>query len=88
MQRLEADWRTRMRSAVDAETRSWCRLEEYVTVGRPGEVIVRTANELGSEIIVMGVQRRGALDLMMFGSTAHRVVREAPCPVMTIRANA
>jgi nucleotide-binding universal stress UspA family protein len=33
----------------------------------------------------MGVQGRGAADLLFFGSTAHHVVRQAACPVLTLR---
>jgi nucleotide-binding universal stress UspA family protein len=36
-------------------------------------------------LIVMGVQGRGAADLLFFGSTTQHVVREAPCPVLTLR---
>jgi nucleotide-binding universal stress UspA family protein len=35
-------------------------------------------------VIVMGVDGRNALDLMLFGSTSHHVIRKAPCPVLTI----
>jgi nucleotide-binding universal stress UspA family protein len=33
----------------------------------------------------MGVNGRGAADLLLFGSTTHHVVREASCPVLTVR---
>jgi nucleotide-binding universal stress UspA family protein len=34
---------------------------------------------------VLGVNGRGAIDRMLFGSTAQAVVRQAACPVLTIR---
>jgi len=37
------------------------------------------------DLIVMGVQGRGAADLLFCGSTAQHVVREASCPVLTLR---
>jgi nucleotide-binding universal stress UspA family protein len=40
-----------------------------------------------SDLIVIGVQGRGAVNLMVFGSTTHHVVREATCPVLTLRAS-
>ena len=41
--------------------------------------------ERESDLIVMGVHGRGALDLMVFGSNTHTVIRQAHCPVLTVR---
>jgi nucleotide-binding universal stress UspA family protein len=75
----------RLREAIPEEARDWCRPEEIVSTGKPYAAILREAREKGSELIVMGVRGRGALDLALFGSTTHHVVRQAPCPVLTIR---
>jgi nucleotide-binding universal stress UspA family protein len=37
------------------------------------------------ELIVMGTHGRGALTHALLGSVAEKVVRSAPCPVLTIR---
>ena len=58
---------------------------ESSTRGRAHEEIVRIAREREAQVVVMGVHGRSALDLMMFGSTTHHVVRAASCPVLTIR---
>jgi len=34
---------------------------------------------------VAGVRGRGAVDLALFGSTTHRVIQLAPCPVLVVR---
>ena len=56
--------------------------------GSPGEVILQTAEESGADLIVIGV-RPPAGHLMstthLGGSTAHRVVVGANCPVLTVR---
>jgi universal stress protein A len=49
------------------------------------EEIVKTAAEEGADYIVMGTHGRGALDRLLLGSVADRVVRTAPCPVVTVR---
>ena len=36
------------------------------------------------DLIVLGIRGRNALDLMLFGSTANQVVRQATCPVLTV----
>jgi nucleotide-binding universal stress UspA family protein len=55
-------------------------------VGRAYKEILRVAQDQFADLIVMGVQGRGAVDLMFFGSTTNHVVRQAACPVLTIRA--
>src|SRR5688572_7310598 len=71
---------SRLRAAVPSDARNWCHTEEIVTRGRAPEEIVRIAREGEADVVVMGVHGRSALDLMMFGSTTHHVVRVASCP--------
>ncbi|MBV5336879.1 MAG: universal stress protein, partial [Deltaproteobacteria bacterium] len=56
-----------------------------VVTGVPYEEIIRTATEKELSLIVIGTHGRTGLDHLIFGSTAERVVRSSPCPVMTIR---
>lgn len=59
--------------------------ETMVIAGVPYEEIIRVATEKESSLIIIGTHGRTGLDHLIFGSTAERVVRGAPCPVMTIR---
>lgn len=59
--------------------------ETMVVTGVPYEEIIRAATEKESSLIVIGTHGRTGLDHLIFGSTAERVVRSAPCPVLTIR---
>jgi universal stress protein A len=61
------------------------RYEKEIITGVPYEEIVRVAKEKEISMIVIGTHGRTGLDHLIFGSTAERVVRTAPCPVMTIR---
>ncbi len=83
---LERNARDRLRQAVPDEAREWCRPEEIVASGRSYRQILKTAEERSADVIVMGVTGRSAVDLMLFGSTTHHVVREARVPVFTIRS--
>jgi nucleotide-binding universal stress UspA family protein len=56
-----------------------------VQTGAPFEEIVRTAEEERAGMIVMGTHGRGGLNHMLLGSVAERVIRLAPCPVLTVR---
>jgi nucleotide-binding universal stress UspA family protein len=53
--------------------------------GKPHVQILEVAAEEHSDIIIIGVQGRNALDMALFGSTTNQVVRRASCPVLTLR---
>ncbi len=54
-------------------------------VGSPFNEIVRYAEEQQIDLIVIGTHGRGGLGHMLLGSVAEKVVRKAPCPVLTVR---
>jgi nucleotide-binding universal stress UspA family protein len=56
-----------------------------VQVGSPFFEIVRYAQEQHIDLIVIGTHGRGPLGHMLLGSVAEKVVRKAPCPVLTVR---
>jgi nucleotide-binding universal stress UspA family protein len=60
-------------------------VRELVVQGKPATEILRVAREEESDIIVLGTHGKGVLDHALFGSTTERVVRRAPCPVLTCR---
>jgi nucleotide-binding universal stress UspA family protein len=55
-----------------------------VVIGDPGEEIVRTAEEEGIDLIVMGTHGRKGLDRTLFGSVAGYVVKHSSVPVLTV----
>ena len=57
----------------------------YIKKGIPFDEITKAAKELGSDIIVMGTRGMTGIDHVFFGSTAERVVRTSPIPVLTVR---
>ncbi|MEK7715145.1 MAG: universal stress protein, partial [candidate division NC10 bacterium] len=54
-------------------------------VGVPFEEIVKAAEKEGADMIVMGTHGRSGLNRLLLGSVAERVIRLAPCPVLTVR---
>ena len=61
------------------------RYETLVVNGWPGEAVLKAARDLDADLIVMGTHGRRGLAHLMIGSVAERVVRAAPCPVLTVR---
>lgn len=83
---LEKDARERLRQLVPAEARDWCRTREEVVGGRPWREILRLAEEREVELVVMGVRGRNPVDIALFGSTTHHVIRGARCPVLVVHS--
>jgi nucleotide-binding universal stress UspA family protein len=54
-------------------------------VGGPARMIADVARRRASDLIVMGTHGRSGFAHLMLGSVAERVVRTAPCAVLTVR---
>lgn len=59
-------------------------VSHHVAMGDVAEQIVEFATENKGDMIVMGTHGYKGLEKIMFGSVADKVVRSAPCPVLTI----
>jgi universal stress protein A len=89
---------------VYADARQWAsdRLDAWGTEGRgegldvetqfreglAHEQIVAAITETGADLVVMGTEGRGGIGRVLLGSTADRVIRLAPCPVLAVRDSA
>lgn len=60
-------------------------VESVMRRGAPFVEIIRYAKENDVDLIVIGSHGRGAVMHMLLGSVAEKVVRKAPCPVLTVR---
>ena len=85
-ERLKAETHVRLQALIPAAVRERCWVETAVVEGRAYREIVREATERGAALIVLGVHGRGAVDLLIFGSTAYHVVRAATCPVLVVHS--
>lgn len=81
------EWETRAaRRLVETVPASSCAPTVLKTlIGSPYSSIVRYAEQHHVDLIVLGTHGRGPLGHMLLGSVAERVVRSAPCPVLTVR---
>ena len=68
-----------------AELRGSLSIQRAVRTGPPFLEIVRYAQEKKIDLIVLGTHGRSGLAHMLMGSVAEKVVRKAPCPVLTVR---
>jgi universal stress protein A len=56
-----------------------------VRIGIPYEEILKEAEAVGPDLIVVGAKLGAALGPFLLGGTAERVARHAPCPVLVMR---
>jgi nucleotide-binding universal stress UspA family protein len=80
--------RRRLHELIPQEARTRCTVETAIVRGGVYREILRQAADQRSDLIVMGVHGRGAVDALLFGSTAHHVIRASTCPVLIVRAAA
>jgi nucleotide-binding universal stress UspA family protein len=82
---FEASAQRRLDGLITDEVRTWAKPATVVLHGKPYRRILEIAAQDKTDLIVMGVRGRNPLDLMLFGSTTNHVVRQASCPVLTLR---
>jgi nucleotide-binding universal stress UspA family protein len=74
----------RLEESVPDDQREGCRVNSKVRIGKAYEQIIQLAVEAQTDLVIMGVRGRGALDTALFGSTTYRVIQLGPCPVLAI----
>jgi nucleotide-binding universal stress UspA family protein len=84
-----ADLEQRERKALDTSVaeikEQGLEVEPIFILGRAYQEIVKTAKELDVDVITMATHGNKGLSHFVFGSTAEKVVRLAPCPVLTVK---
>lgn len=59
--------------------------QSRITPGMPSQQIKKMAKERDTDLVVLGTHGWTGLEHVLLGSTAERVVRDAPCPMLTVR---
>jgi nucleotide-binding universal stress UspA family protein len=86
---LQEDWmreaKARIEQTLSADERTKYNARLLTALGHPVVEVLKYANEHPIDLIVLGTHGRGPLGHVLMGSVAERVVRKAPCPVLTVR---
>lgn len=86
---MRKDWERvatdRMQALIPVGAADWCEPVPIITSGKAAAAITDTAESRGADIIVLGAHGHSAIEVALFGSTTHRVIRDAQCPVLTVR---
>lgn len=76
----------KLRQLVPPEAELWCQPGCCVEPGAPAEKILTVANRLHTDLIVLGARPAKGLATHLDMGTVHKVVSQATCPVLTVRA--
>jgi len=82
---MEKSARAELEKSFVDEMKGLKDVEHVVLKGIPYEEISKFAGEKQIDLVVLGTHGRRGIDRMLFGSTAEQVVRNAPCPVLSVR---
>lgn len=80
----EEDARSRLRKMAESRLKGF-KTEIDVEVGEPANIIVKQAVKLRADLVIMATHGREGLKRLLLGSVAEHVVRNCPCPTLTVR---
>jgi nucleotide-binding universal stress UspA family protein len=72
-------------SCLSSEFKQAVETQTLVEVGQAADRLIEAAKEKKPDLIVMATHGRTGLSHALMGSVAEKVVRQAPCPVLTVR---
>jgi nucleotide-binding universal stress UspA family protein len=78
--------RQRLHALATEHAQAWCAINEAIAIDRAYKAVLQRASTDDTDLIVMGAQGRGSVELKLYGSNTQHVVRAATCPVLTVRA--
>jgi len=81
----KAEDRKQLDEFIPPELKKGITVETIHRVGIPFMEIIKAAREKAVDLIVIATHGKSGLSHILFGSVAEKVVRKAPCPVLSIR---
>lgn len=82
---LRAEGSDVIEPVVDVARGAGLEVNEHILEGTPNERIVECAESHDADLVVMGTHGKSGLSRVLLGSTAEKVVRNSPVPVLTVR---
>jgi nucleotide-binding universal stress UspA family protein len=74
----------KLKDMVPEEAANWCKPRTSILEGWPYEELVKYADTRDIDMIVLGVRGHGLVKTLFLGSTTDRVIRNSPCPVLSV----
>ncbi len=80
------EWAAMLEAWADRARRAGCTVRTVLRVGEASREVIATAEAEHADLVLMATHGRGEVSRLLLGSVADKVVRMAPCPVMTLKA--
>jgi nucleotide-binding universal stress UspA family protein len=75
----------KLEEMVPVEAFNWCKPKTTLLAGYPHEELSKYADLQNIDLIVLGVRGHGLMESLFIGSTTERIIRKAPCAVLSVR---
>jgi len=89
MPSINTEWDDRAKDELlklaKSEIADIANVKTVIKTGKPFVEIIETAKEENIDLIIIATHGHSGVEHILFGSTAEKVVRKAPCPVLTLR---
>jgi nucleotide-binding universal stress UspA family protein len=82
------EWAALLERWADEGRRGGLKVHTALRVGEPYREIVEAVKDEGADLVLLATHGRGMIHRLLVGSVADRVIRMAPCPVLTLGAQA
>jgi len=74
----------KLNDMVPREAANWCTPQTSIMEGQPYDELIKYADTRDIDMIVLGVRGHGLVKTLFLGSTTDRVIRDSPCPVLSV----
>jgi nucleotide-binding universal stress UspA family protein len=85
---LRKTMQEKLGAMVPEEAQTWCNPVTALLAGQPHEELAKYAVVNGMDLIVLGVRGHSLVETLFVGSTTDRVLRNSPCPVLSVQQKA
>ena len=82
---MRDEMKQKLSGMIPEEAYNWCSHKTTLLAGQPHEELVKYSLVNDIDMIVVGVRGHGLVEKLLVGSTTDRVVRQALCPVLSVR---
>ncbi|MBS1237926.1 MAG: hypothetical protein H6R37_1170 [Deltaproteobacteria bacterium] len=84
-QKVRQTVQDKLAAMVPEEARTWCNPVTALLAGQPHEELIKYAVVNDIDLVVLGVRGHSLVETFFVGSTTDRVLRRAPCPVLSVQ---
>lgn len=81
---LIEEYNKKLAGMLPEEDKDWCKPKTRLLIGKPHVELNNYATSNNIDLMILGTRGIGLVETLFLGSTTDRVVREAPCPVLSV----